>query len=60
MAEAMNQAIRDNLASERKAFPTVFHKKKYQELLVTMRFSDWIKLYNEYYSSMKLEEKEQK
>jgi len=50
----MNQAIRDNLASEREAMPTVFHKKNYQELMVTMRFTDWIKLYNEYYSSMKL------
>lgn len=57
MAEAMNQAIRDNLASNRQAFPTVFHKKNYQELMVTMRFTDWIKLYNEYYSSMKLEER---
>lgn len=57
LSEAMNQAIRDNLASDRQAFPTVFHKKNYQELMVTMRFSDWIKLYNEYYSSMKLEER---
>lgn len=56
LSEAMNQAIRDNLASNRKAMPTVFHKKNYQELMVTQRFSDWIKLYNEYYSSMKLEE----
>ena len=60
LSEAMNQAIRDNLASNRQAFPTVFHKKNYQELMVTMRFCDWIKLYNEYYSSMKLEEREEK
>lgn len=59
LSEAMNQAIRDNLASNRQAFPTVFHKKNYQELMVTMRFCDWIKLYNEYYSSMKLEEREE-
>lgn len=58
LSEAMNQAIRDNLESTRIAFPTVFHKKKYQELMVTMRFCDWIKLYNEYYSSKKLEERE--
>lgn len=58
LEEAMNQAIRDSLASDRKAFPTVFHKKNYKELLVTMRFDDWINLYNEYYSSMKLKERE--
>ena len=57
LSEAMNQAVRDSLASDRKAMPTVFHKKNYQELMVTMRFKDWIKLYNEYYSSMKLEER---
>lgn len=58
LMEAMNQAVRDSLASDRKAMPTVFHKKNYHELMVTMRFTDWIKLYNEYYSSMKLEESE--
>lgn len=54
----MNQAIRDSLVSNRKAFPTVFHKKNYQELMVTMRFNDWIKIYGEYYSSLKLAERE--
>ena len=54
----MNQAVRDSLASNIKAFPTVFHKKNYQELMVTMRFSDWIKMYGEYYSSLKLAERE--
>ena len=57
LMEAMNQAVRDSLASDRKAMPTVFHKKNYHELMITMRFTDWIKLYNEYYSSMKLEER---
>ena len=57
LMEAMNQAVRDSLASDRKAMPTVFHKKNYHELMVTMRFTDWLKLYNEYYSSMKLEER---
>ena len=56
LMEAMNQAVRDSLASDRKAMPTVFHKKNYHELMVTMRFTDWIKLYNEYYSSMRLKE----
>jgi len=58
LENAMEQAIRDSNASEREAFPTVFHKKNRKELLVTMRFSDWIQLYKEYYSSMKLEERE--
>lgn len=53
--EAMSQAVRDSNASNRTAFPTVFHKRNYKELLVTMRFDDWIQLYNEYYSSKKLE-----
>lgn len=51
---AMDQAVRDSQASERDAMPTVFHKKNYGDLLVTMRFEDWLKLYNEYYSGMKL------
>ena len=45
LMEAMNQAVRDSLASDRKAMPTLFHKKNYHELMVTMRFTDWIKLY---------------
>lgn len=52
--KAMEQAIRDSQASEQKGFPAVFHKKNRQELMVTMKFEDWINLYNEYYSSMKL------
>lgn len=51
---AMEQAIRDSSLSERKAFPAVFHKKNRTELMVTMKFEDWIKLYNSYYSDMKL------
>lgn len=56
ISKAMEQAIRDNLASERYAFPTVFHKKTREKLLVTMRFDDWIQLYDSYYSDMKLKE----
>lgn len=59
LMEAMNQAARDSLASDRKAMPTVFHKKNYHELMVTMRFTDWIKLYNSFYSDMKLMEREE-
>ena len=34
-----------------------FMAKNYQDLLVTMRFTDWIMLYNSYYSDRKLTEK---
>ena len=56
----MAQAIRDNIASDREAFPTVFHKKNNEELLVTMRFQDWCTLYDSYYSDMKLKEMEER
>lgn len=55
--KAMEQAVRDSDASDRKAMPTVFHKKNYKELMVTMRFEDWIELYNEYYSGKKIGER---
>ena len=38
-------------------FPAVFHRKNRKDWLVTMQLDTWIKLYNEYYSSMKLEER---
>lgn len=57
ISKAMGQAVGDSAASERKAMPTVFHKKSREDLLVTMRFTDWIKLYSEYYSSIKLKER---
>ena len=53
--EAIEQAKRD--AKDNK-FPTVFHRKNRKDWLVTMKLEDWIKLYNEYYSSMKLAERE--
>lgn len=59
MENAMKQAIRDSKESDRKAFPTVFSKKNNEELLVTMRFEDWINLYDSYYSDMKLKEREE-
>lgn len=52
----MEQAVRDNFMSDRQAFPTVFHKKNNEKLMVTMRFDDWINLYDSYYSDMKLRE----
>lgn len=42
ISEAMQQAIRD--ARENEA-PAVFHRKNREQWLVTMRFNDWIKLY---------------
>ena len=54
ISKAMEQAERDCLASARVAFPVVFHKKSREPLRVTMNFDDWLELYKEYYSSMKL------
>lgn len=51
--EAMAQAKRDTKDNK---MPTVFHRKNNKKWLVTMELDSWIKLYNEYYSSMKLEE----
>lgn len=41
----MEQAIRDSKAEGKGNFPTVFHKQSRKDLLVTMRFEDWIELY---------------
>lgn len=43
--QAMTQAVRD---SERfgDGAPAVFHRKNRQPWLVTMRFDDWVRLYN--------------
>ena len=59
ISDAMEQAVRDNFMSDRRAFPTVFHKKNNEKLMVTMRFDDWINLYDSYYSDMKLKEMEE-
>lgn len=58
VSKAMEQAERDCIASKRDAFPVVFHKKARESLKVTMNFEDWILMYKEYYSSMKLKERE--
>lgn len=50
---AILQAKQD---SNNNQIPTVFHRKNRSNWLVTMELKDWIKLYNEYYSSMKMEE----
>ena len=41
--EWMEQAIRDSKGS--KNMPTVFHKKNNADILVTMRFDDWVEIY---------------
>lgn len=51
---AMEQSKRDRKQGQ---FPVVFHRKNNKKWLVSMELDDWIKLYNEYYSSMKLEER---
>lgn len=52
--DAMEQAKRDSKAGQ---LPAVFHRKNNKKWKVTMELDDWIKLYNEYYSSMKLKER---
>jgi hypothetical protein len=53
----MEQSRKDRKVGQ---FPAVFHRKNNKKWLVSMELDDWIKLYNEYYSSMKIEEREAK
>lgn len=46
----MEQAKRDSENSDN--LPVVFHKKNNAEILVTMRFEDWMRIYKEFYESM--------
>ena len=55
LQSAMYQARRD---SEKNQLPAVFHRRNRESWQVTMELEDWIRLYNEYYSSMKLKERE--
>lgn len=55
--DAIEQAKRDR--TERQ-LPAVFHRKNNKKWKVTMELSDWIQIYNEYYSSKKLEERGKK
>lgn len=56
LENAMLQAKRD---SNKEQMPTVFHRKNNCKWLVTMELDDWIKIYDEYFSSMKLKESKQ-
>lgn len=44
----MNQAIRDSVAEGKGNKPVVIHKANNKDLLVTMRFEDWMELYTEW------------
>ena len=46
--DAMAQAIHDSKGK----LPAVFHRKNHCEWLVTMRLSDWMELYKEYYETV--------
>ena len=47
--DAMSQAIHDSKDGE---LPAVFHRKNYSEWLVTMKLSDWMELYKEYFETV--------
>jgi Holliday junction resolvase len=53
LGASMYQARRD---SKKDQLPAVFHRKNREDWKVTMELKDWIHLYNEYYSGMKLME----
>ena len=53
----MAQAIRDSSAAGKGDLPAVFHKKNNADILVTMRFEDWIRIYREYAAGMELDER---
>lgn len=50
----MAQAVNDSAKTGK--LPTVFHKKNNADVLVTMRFDDWMQLYREYEASRKEKE----
>lgn len=47
----MDQAKRDAKANEEDRLPAVFHKKNNADILVTMRFEDFMQIYKEYEAS---------
>lgn len=51
------QAVRDAEANGKGDLPVVFHKKNRSDILVTMRFDDWMVLYREYLSGLILGER---
>lgn len=55
ISEAMKQAVSDSTGLD--LIPTIFHRRNGEQWKVTMNFDDWIKLYKEYYSGRKMEER---
>lgn len=51
----MEQAKRDAKDNQ---IPAVFHRKNNKKWKVTLELDDWMKLYNEFYTNKKLEERE--
>ena len=42
------QAVRDSKAEKKESKPVVIHKANNKDILVTMKFDDWIDLYREW------------
>lgn len=53
--DAMAQAKRDASAGGKGAFPAVFHKKNNTEILVTVQFDTFMKLYKEWWENNETE-----
>ena len=45
--EAMEQSVKDSLRF-RDGLPALFHRRNHQPWLVTMRLTDWLRLYKSY------------
>lgn len=56
--EWMSQAIRDAEAGGKGKIPAVFHKKNNADILVTVRFDDFMTIYREFASDLLLKERE--
>lgn len=54
----MSQAKRDATAGGKGDLPAVFHKKNNAEILVTMEFDDFMRIYAEYAAGIYLKERE--
>lgn len=54
--EWMAQAVRDASASGGEKIPAVFHKKNNSDILVTMRFDDFMKIYQEWEAGKSIDE----
>ena len=57
--EWMSQATRDAEAGGQNSLPAVFHKKNNADILVTMRFDDFMEIYKEWDAGNYIKEKEQ-